>query len=94
MSGAFGMELKDAMVYMQKCMDVSHPLLADELQHMIIDRNLNPADNDSSPQALMQHLLQSQCFDAECTWVWALARLLLHLRVRAAQMISNLVPAL
>ena len=49
------------------------PALADELQHMLIDRDLDPEDADSSPEALMQHLLQSRCFESECTWVQALA---------------------
>ena len=67
------MELKEAMMYMKDTMDVNHPALADELQHMLIDRDLDPEDADSSPEALMQHLLQSRCFESECTWVQALA---------------------
>lgn len=67
------MELKEAMMYMKDTMDVNHPALADELQHMLIDRDLDPEDADSSPEALMQHLLQSSCFASECTWVQALA---------------------
>ena len=63
------MELTEAMMYMKDCMDVNHRLLVDELQHVLIDRDLNPEDADSSPEALMQHLLQSRCFESERTWV-------------------------
>ena len=63
------------MHHMRGSMDVSHPLLADELEHVLLDRDLTPEDNDSSPEALMQLLWQSRCFESECTWARALARL-------------------
>ena len=65
------MELTEAMMHMRRCMEVTHPLLADELQNVLIDKDMDPADHDTSPEVLMQHLAQSQCFQSECTWVRA-----------------------
>ena len=72
MSGTFGLELQEAMEHMKNCMDIHHPMLAEELPHLLIDRNLSPEDDDVSLEAMMQHLLTSKCFQSECTWVRAL----------------------
>ena len=58
---------------MKNCMDVHHPMFAEELPHLLIDRNLSPEDEDVSLEAMLQHLLTSKCFQSECTWVRALA---------------------
>ena len=73
LSGAFGLELSEAMMFLSKTMDTSHPLLIDEIHNVLIDKNLDPDDEASCPQELMRHIIESRCFQSESTWVRALA---------------------
>ena len=60
------------MLLLSKTMDTSHPLLADEINNVLIDKNMNPDDASPCPEELLKFIIESRCFQAECTWVWAL----------------------
>ena len=70
------MEISEAMHAMSSCMDLLHPLWVDELHNVLLDKDLDTEDATwSSREQQLQLVLQSKCFQSECTWAGVLARL-------------------
>jgi len=69
MSGTFGRELSEALVFLFQHMSTSHPLLADEMHHVLLERNVSPDDDAAvSPKAQLRLLLDSPTLLGEGTW--------------------------
>ena len=64
LSGAFGLELTEAMHAMQKVMDPSHPLLSKEVDNIWFDLDMDP-DDEADPMKLLR---EATCFGHEVTW--------------------------
>ena len=70
MSGAFGRELSEALVFLFQHMCTTHPLLSGELHNVLLDRNLPPTHAEfSTPQAQLRIIMESPALLRSGMWV-------------------------